>query len=130
MDYIAGMKNEKEYKFLEPRPGSLYRQLWLKGKRIRAEILYYAYVHAEEGEPRTPEEIAADYGLSVEEVREAIDYCQTHLEVILADHAREDRLMEASGMNHPDYKYNPKKYYRALTPQERDRIINDEDLPG
>ncbi len=124
------MSSEKEYKYLDgPRPGSLYRQLWIKGTRIRAEILYYAYIHADEDEPRTPEELAADYGLPVEAVREAIDYCSTHLDVILADHAREDRLMEATGMNHPDYKYNPKKYYKMITEEERARIINDEDLP-
>ena len=63
-------------------------------------------------------------------VREAIEYCKAHWDVVLKDHANEERLSEATGMNHPDYKYNPKKYYKPLTPQERAAIFNDESLPG
>ncbi len=129
------MNTEKEYKYLETRPGSLYRQPFIKGRRIRAEILYaltFDVVDEEEGliKGRTPEELAGDYDLPVEAVREAIEYCKAHWDVVVKDHAREDRLMEATGMNHPDYKYNPKKYYRFLTPQEREAIYNDEPLPG
>ena len=29
-----------EYQHLEPRPGSNYRQLWLKGRRIRAAVVW------------------------------------------------------------------------------------------
>jgi uncharacterized protein (DUF433 family) len=122
---------DRNYDYLEgPRPG-LYRQLWIKRTRIRAEILYYAFVHQDDDEDyRTVEQVAEDYRLPVQAVQECIDYCTKHLDVILTDHAREDRLMEASGMNHPDYKYNPKKYYKFLTPQERSAILNDEPLPG
>jgi uncharacterized protein (DUF433 family) len=131
MGYSNGMSTEdKDYEYLEgPRPG-LYRQLWIKRTRIRAEILYYAYIHQDEEDYQTIERLAEDYRLPVEAVRECIDYCTKHLDVILADHAREDRLMEASGMNHPDYKYNPKKYYKILTPEEWSLIIDDEALPG
>lgn len=125
---------ENEYKYLEPRQGSLYRQPFLKGTRIRAEIAYARTVDAldeEEGwiKGDPPEQVAADFYVPVEAVHEAIDWCQKHWDVVIADHAREDRLMEAHGMNHPDYKYNPKKYYKMITPEERARIINDEDLP-
>lgn len=126
--------SDKTYQHLEQRPGSLYRQPFIKGSRIRAEIVYpltLSYEDEEEGfqAGQTPEQIAADYHLAVEAVQEAIDWCKNHWDVVIADHAREDRLMEASGMNHPDYKYNPTKYYKILTPEERRRIINDEDLP-
>jgi hypothetical protein len=30
---------EKQYKYLEPRPGSNYRTLWIKGRRIRATVV-------------------------------------------------------------------------------------------
>ena len=49
---------------------------------------------------------------------------------IALDHAREERIAEATGMNHPDYKYNPGSHYKSLTPEERARIIDDEPLPG
>ena len=76
-----------------------------------------------------PKEVAGFLHVPLEAVLEAIDWCKNHWDVVIADHAREDRLMEASGMNHPEYKYNPKKYYKILTPEQRARIINDEDLP-
>jgi len=49
---------------------------------------------------------------------------------VIADHAREDRLIQASEMNHPDYKHRPGKYYKPLTPEQWAKIVNDEDLPG
>ena len=126
--------DDNNYKYLETRPGSLYRQPFIKGSRIRVEIPYgdnYTGPHDEEGwvVGLTPEQLAEDFHVPVEAIREAIDWCEKHWDVVCADHAREDRLMEASGMNHPDYKYNPKKYYRPITPEERARIINDEDIP-
>lgn len=115
------MSATNHYQHLEPRPASLYRQLFIKGTRIRADIIYGAHINAEEG--RTPEQLAVDYGLPLEAVREAIEYCKSDPPEIAADYAREERLMEASGMNHPDYKYNPKAHYKPLTPEEWNRLV-------
>ena len=71
-------------------------------------------------EPRTPEEIARDYDLPVEAVKEAIAYCQSDPPEIKEDFEREERIMEATGMNEPDYKYGGR--YRVLSPQERARL--------
>lgn len=106
------------WKHLEPNPKSAYKQLFIKGRRIRARILYGMFMSAEE--PRTPEEIAEDYGLPLEVVQEAIAYCQTDPPEIREDFEREERIMEATGMNEPDYKYGGK--YRVLSPQERARL--------
>jgi len=125
------MSIETTYKHLEPRPCSLYRQLFIKGTRIRAEILYSLTVpSAEDGEVYTPDEVAAAYGLPREAVEEALAYCRSNPPEIAADHAREQRLQEASGMNHPDYKYDPKKYSRILTSEEWARLTDDGSLPG
>jgi uncharacterized protein (DUF433 family) len=129
------MSTDKQYQYLEPRPCSLYRQPFLKGTRVRVEIPYgriHTVIDEIEGEipGDSPEQLAADFRVPVEAILEAIDYCEKHWEVILADHAREERLVEATGMNHPDYKFNPKKYHKLLTPQEWSRIFDDEDLPG
>jgi uncharacterized protein (DUF433 family) len=125
--------NNGDNTFLETRHGSLYRQPFLKGTRIRAEIPYsrtIAKIDEVEGssEPDTPEQIAQDFFVPVEAIHEAVDWCEKHWDVVIADHAREDRLFEAHGMNHPDYKWNPKKYYRVISAEERARIINDEPL--
>jgi hypothetical protein len=55
-----------------------------------------------------------------ENVKEAIAYCQTNPPEIKEDFEREERIMEATGMNEPDYKYGGK--YRVLSPQERARL--------
>jgi uncharacterized protein (DUF433 family) len=124
------MSAKNEYRYLEARPGSLYRQLFIKGTRIRAEILYGLTIPAEDGEVYTPEQVAENYGLPLEVVLEAIAYCRSNPPEIAADHAREERLIEASGMNHPDYKYHPKKHYKSLTPQEWARLTDDDSVPG
>ena len=106
------------WKYLAPNPKSAYKQLFLKGRRIRARDLYGRYMSAEE--PMTPAEIAADYNLPLEVVEEAIAYCQTDPPEIKEDFEREERIMEATGMNDPDYKYGGK--YRILSPEERLRL--------
>jgi uncharacterized protein (DUF433 family) len=104
--------------YLAPKPGSLYRQLFIKGRRIAARTLYGMY--AREDSPRTPEEIAADYDLPVEAVREAIAYCESDPPELLQDYAAEEALMEATGMNDPDYKYHPTP--KLLSPEEKARL--------
>jgi uncharacterized protein (DUF433 family) len=64
------MATRVQYQHLEARPRSNYRQLWIKGRRIRAEVLYRSTVGPE---PRSPEEVAQDYDVPVEAVQEAID---------------------------------------------------------
>ena len=103
---------------LAPNPKSSYKQLFVKGTRIRARILYGWYACAE---PRTPEEIAADYDLPVDAVKEAIAYCESNPPELLEDYAREEALMNAAGMNDPNYKYLGKP--KPLSPQDRTRIM-------
>lgn len=125
------MSTVVKYEFLEPRAKSAYRQLFIKGTRIRAEIVYRACtsleeLRADDGEElRTPDQVARDYDLPIAAVLEAIDYCRTHPPEVDLDHARESRLMEASGMNHPDYKLDPKRHYRLLSPAEQAQIKNE-----
>jgi uncharacterized protein (DUF433 family) len=106
------------WKYLAPNPRSAYKQLFIRGRRIRARTLYGMYRSAEE--PMTPEQIAQEYDLPVEAVKEAIAYCQTDPPEIKEDFDREERKMEATGMNDPDYKYGGK--YRILSPRERARL--------
>jgi uncharacterized protein (DUF433 family) len=105
------------YIHLAPNPKSAYKQLFVKGTRIRARVLYGWYACAE---PMAPEQIAHEYGLPVEAVHEAIAYCESNPPELLEDYAREQALCEAAGMNEPDYKYHPTP--RLLDPQEIARI--------
>ena len=59
---------------LAPNPNSCYKQLFVKGTRVRARVLFGMYKSADE--PMTPEQIAADFNLPLPAVREAIAYCE------------------------------------------------------
>ena len=92
------MSNHDQYQYLESRPRSNYQQLWIKGRHIRAEILYRMTVNAE---PRTPEEVAHDYDLPVEAVQEAIDYAVRHQALLDAERTREEVIIKQRGLDRP-----------------------------
>jgi uncharacterized protein (DUF433 family) len=81
------MSDPNSYKCLEPRPCSNYRQLFIKGRRIRAEVLYRETVGED---PRTPEEVARDFDVPLEAVQEAIHYCVHNEEFLRQEREREE----------------------------------------
>jgi uncharacterized protein (DUF433 family) len=93
------------YVFLAPKPKSSYKQLFIKGRNIAARTLYGRLMNEEE--PATIEEIAADYELPLEAVKEAIAWCQSDPPELREDSAREESLAEASGINDPSYRSHP-----------------------
>jgi uncharacterized protein (DUF433 family) len=105
--------------YLAPNPNSCYKQLFIKGTRIRARVLYGMFMSAEE--PLAPQAIAAEFNLPLEAVQEAIAYCQGNPPEIAQDFEREERLMEASGMKDPDYKYGGK--FKVVSPEEVARVL-------
>jgi uncharacterized protein (DUF433 family) len=110
-----------QYKYLERNPKSNYKQLVVKGTRVFARTLYGQYMAKEE--PRTVEELAVDYNIPIEAVREAIAYCDMDPVEIREDLAVEEAIMEATGMNDPNYKYHPSP--KPLSPQEYARICRE-----
>jgi uncharacterized protein (DUF433 family) len=100
------MVEHVEYKYLKPKPGSNYRQLFVNG-RIRAEILYRETVGLE---PLTPEEVAHEYGLPVEAIVEAIDYCRRDdvQSLLDAERAREEAWIKATGRD--KWPYAPRDF--------------------
>ena len=117
-----------QYKFLARKPGSVYRQLYIKGRRIAARTLYGQYMSAEE--PRTLEQIAADYELPLDVVKEAIAYCDADPPEIRQDFAYDEAMIEACGMNDPGYRGQPKRLTSQEVMEIRRRFYPDEDLPG
>jgi uncharacterized protein (DUF433 family) len=86
---------QPQYQHLEARPGSNYRQLWLKGRRIRAAV-FYEEIHGPE--PRTPEELARDYEIPLEVILEALDYATRNLPLIEQEREREAANLRARGL--------------------------------
>jgi hypothetical protein len=95
------MAERVEYKYLKPKPGSNYRQLFVNG-RIRAEVLYRETVGLE---PLAPEEVARQYGLPVEAVVEAIDYCLHNQDLLDRERAGEAARIKAAGRD--KWPYSP-----------------------
>src|SRR5947208_14247778 len=92
-----------DYKYLKPKRGSRYRQLFYG--RIRAEVLYRETVGRE---PLSPEEVAREYNLPVEAVLEAIDYCVKNQKILDADRAMEEASIKAHGLD--KWPYAPRDY--------------------
>jgi uncharacterized protein (DUF433 family) len=86
---------DKQYRHLEPRPGSNYRALWLRGRRIRAAVVYES-IHGPD--LRTPEEFAADFQVPLDAVLEALDYVAHNPEIVQQDREREAASLRARGL--------------------------------
>jgi uncharacterized protein (DUF433 family) len=104
------------WNYLAPNPKSHYKQLFLKGTGIRAEVIYGWTVDG--SEPATVEEVAAGYGLPLEAVHEAIAYCLSRPPELEQDHKREEARMKVTDMIDPTYSGRP----RILTAQEIARL--------
>ena len=86
------------YRYLEPRSGR-FRQLFVKGEAYPAERLYRETVGED---PRTPEEVARDFGVPLGAVEEAIEYCRKHDELL-----RQERAEELERIRPYEEKYPP-----------------------
>jgi uncharacterized protein (DUF433 family) len=111
-------ETRREWKYLERRPGSSYKQLAIKGKRIFAWTLYCEFMS--EKEPRTPAQLAEDWGVPLEAVQEAIEYCQSDPPELREDYRKQELRREARGMNDPAIWRIGKP--RPLSTEERARL--------
>ena len=105
----------REWKYLERRPGSSYQQLCIKGKQIWAWTLYCEVMN--EKEPRSPQQLAEDWGIPLEAVEEAIEYGRSDPPEIREDRRKHDLRAEAIGMNDPAIRLTGRP--RPLPTQER-----------
>ncbi|MEL6353083.1 MAG: DUF433 domain-containing protein [Cyanobacteria bacterium J06627_28] len=76
---------KEAWRFLEPRTDTWRKQLYFRGKRLRASSVYFEML----ANKMTPEEAAEDWELSLEAVLEAVEYCEMHEELIAAEAQRE-----------------------------------------
>jgi hypothetical protein len=94
------MARQTTYQWLEPRAQSNYRQLFVCGRSLRAETLYRATIGAE---PRTPEEVAADFGVPLAVVHEAVHYCLHNEELLRQEREAVLADMRSRGLDKPPY---------------------------
>ena len=87
-----------KYQYLEPRPGSNYRQLFLKGRRIRAAVVDEVINGPD---PRTAEEFSLEYQVPMEAVLEALDYVAENRPLIEQARDHEAARLRARGLLGP-----------------------------
>jgi hypothetical protein len=107
-----------EWVYLGRRPGSSYKQLAIKGRRIWAWTLYCEFIN--EKEPRSPEQLAVDWRVPIESVQEAISYCASDPPELLEDQRLDEILAEATGLNDPALKLGGRP--SPLSTEERVRL--------
>ena len=100
------MSQSTKYQYLEFRPGDSIRQPFVKGQRIWAEVLYRETVGID---PRTPEQVAADFDVPVGAVLEAIRYCEENEAFLREERERLNTRLQEFEKKHPpllppDYK--------------------------
>ena len=98
------MALQTTYQFLEPRAESNYRQLFVRGRSIRAEILYRATLGPE---PRTPEEVATDFGVPLAAVHEALHYCLEQEELLRQEREQVLADIRVRGLDKPPHVSTP-----------------------
>ena len=89
---------DQTYQYLEHRPGSNYREMFLKGRRIRASVVN-GWIHGPD--PMTPEEFAQDFRVPLEAVHEALDYVAHNRALIEQERDREAANIRARGLDRP-----------------------------
>lgn len=88
----------KTYEYLAPRAGSAYRELFIRGRSIRAQSL----VAEMENDGLTPAGIAERYELELDAVLEAIDYVAANETFLAAERRRIREQAIAEGYLKPD----------------------------
>lgn len=94
-EFTRALRPETAYRWLVAVPHSWRRQLALKGRRLTAGQLVDV-IHAN---ALSPEAAAAEYDLPLEAVREALDYCERHGDLVAAE-AAEERLRTEPYLTH------------------------------
>ena len=87
------MSASNNWRFLAREPRSAYKQLFVRDRWVAARTLYGQTVGED---ARSPMQVATDYGLPLEAVLEATQYCQTNPPEIREDWEREEGLTRRS----------------------------------
>ena len=94
IDSLSGQFTENEWQYLEKRPHPWRKQLYLKGRRLKAFDLWANMI----ANDMTPEEVAENWDLPLEAVQESIQYCETHRDLLKQEAEIERHHLEERGI--------------------------------
>ncbi len=86
--------SKTQWQYLEQRPHPWRKQLYIKGKRIKASVIYSDLIANNE----TPAEAAENWDLPLAAITEVIEYCETNQELLKQEAEKGRRLLEAEGV--------------------------------
>lgn len=89
---LKGYSPREHWLFLESRPDSWRKQLYIKGRKLRASNIWSDMIVNE----MTPEECAEDWDLPLAAIHEAIEYCEIHQGLIEAEAAQERASLDTN----------------------------------
>ncbi|WP_413467383.1 hypothetical protein [Pleurocapsa sp. FMAR1] len=81
--------SKTQWQYLEPRPHPWRQQLYIKGKRIKASVIYSDMIVNDD----TPSEALENWDLPLAAIEEVIEYCQSHQELLEQEAAKERRIV-------------------------------------
>ncbi len=84
-----------QWQYLESRPHPWRQQLYIKERRLRAFTVWMDLL----ANDLTPEEVAENKDLPLAAVKEAIEYCETHQDLLKREAEEERRRLEAKGIS-------------------------------
>jgi hypothetical protein len=84
-----------QWQYLEKRPHPWRKQLYIKGRKLRAFIVWSDMIVNE----LTPLEVAENKELPLAAVYEAIEYCESNQELLKREAEEERRRLEEKGIN-------------------------------
>ena len=82
------------WQYLEQRPHAWRKQLYIKGKRIKASVIYSDMIANKE----TIAETAENWDLPLAAIAEVIEYCETHQDLLTEEALKGRRLLESEGV--------------------------------
>lgn len=81
---------KNSWQYLEQRPHPWRKQLYIKGKKIKASVIYSDMA----ANNQTPAEAAENWNLPLTAIREVIKYCETHRELLKQEAEEGRRLLK------------------------------------
>ena len=84
-----------QWQYLEQRPHPWRKQLYIKGKRLKAFTVWMDMLVNN----LSPQEVAENKDIALEAVMEALEYCQNNSELLKAEAIEVRRRLEEKGYN-------------------------------
>lgn len=78
-----------QWQYLEKRPHSWRQQLYIKGTRIKASVIYSDMIANQE----TSQETAENWDLPLAIIEEVIEYCKTYQALLDSEAAKERQIV-------------------------------------